>query len=119
MKSAKIRLGFRKSRVRRKIAGSVSRPRLSIYRGHRNIYAQLIDDDKGHTLVFVSTLSAELRDKLKIRDTVPAAKAVGDLVAKKALEKGIKKVVFDRGGHVYTGRVKAFADAARQAGLEF
>lgn len=119
MKAAKQRLSFRKTRVREKITGTGERPRLSVYRGHKNIYAQLIDDEKGHTLSAVSTLAPELKGKLKVADTIPAAKAVGELLARKALEKGIKKVVFDRGGHVYTGRVKALADAAREAGLEF
>ncbi|MHB9156229.1 MAG: 50S ribosomal protein L18 [Endomicrobiales bacterium] len=119
MKGAQERFVLRKERVRRKIAGTESRPRLSVHRGLRHIYAQLIDDQKGHTIVFVSTLSPELKGKLKVFDTLPAAKAVGDLIAKKALEKGIKQVVFDRSGYVYAGRVKALADAARQAGLEF
>ena len=119
MKDAKTKFAFRKARVKKKISGTGGRPRLSIFRGHKNMYAQLIDDEKGHTLIAASTLSPELKGKLKVADTIPAAKAVGELIAKKAVEKGIKKVVFDRGGHLYHGRVKAFADAARQAGLEF
>jgi large subunit ribosomal protein L18 len=119
MKDAKQRLTLRRKRVRAKVVGTGERPRLSVYRGHTHIYAQLIDDEKGYTLSFASTLSPELKGKLKVTDTVPAAKAVGELIARKALEKGIKKIVFDRAGHVYMGRIKALADAARQAGLEF
>jgi large subunit ribosomal protein L18 len=119
MKDAKTRLALRKERIRRNVSGTSEFPRLSVYRGLNNIYAQLIDDEKGHTLVSVSTLSAELKDTLKVRDTIAAAKAVGELIARKALDKGIKKAVFDRGGHVYAGRIKALADAARKIGLEF
>jgi large subunit ribosomal protein L18 len=119
MKDSQKRLVFRKSRVRNKVSGTSERPRLSVYRGHKHIYAQLIDDEKGSTLSAASTLSPELKGKLKVGDTVPAAKAVGELLARKAQEKGIKKVVFDRGGHVYMGRIKAVAEAAREAGLEF
>ena len=119
MKDAQKRFVFRKNRVRRKVSGTNDRPRLSVYRGHKHIYAQLIDDEKGHTLVHVSTLSPELKGKVKVTDTVPAAKAIGEMVARKAAEKGIKKVVFDRRGYVYAGRVKALADAAREGGLEF
>lgn len=119
MKGAKERFKLRKDRVRRAIVGSADRPRLSVYRGHNHMYAQLIDDAKGITLVAASTLDQELKGKLKVADTIPAAKAVGELIAKKAIEKGIKKAVFDRGGYVYMGRIKALADAARAAGLEF
>jgi large subunit ribosomal protein L18 len=119
MKDAQKRLALRKDRIRRKVVGTGARPRLSIYRGHKHIYAQLIDDEKGNTISSASTLSPELKGKLKVTDTMPAAKAVGELIARKALEKGIKKAVFDRGGHVYAGRVKVLAEAARQAGLEF
>ncbi|MCX5782307.1 MAG: 50S ribosomal protein L18 [Elusimicrobia bacterium] len=119
MKKAKIRFNFRKERVRKKISGTKERPRLSVYRGHKHIYAQLIDDEKGHTLAFVSTLSPELKSKLKVTDTIPAAKAVGLAIAKLAQDKGIKKVVFDRRGFAYMGRIKALADAAREGGLEF
>lgn len=119
MKNSTERFQLRKVRIRKKISGTNERPRLCIYRGHKNIYAQIIDDSKGHTVVCASTLSADLKEKIKVADTIPAAKAAGELIAKKALEKGIKKVVFDRGGYIYHGRIKAFADAARQAGLEF
>jgi len=119
MRDASSRFILRRERVRRKISGSAERPRLSVHRGLRNICAQLVDDEKGSTLVFASTLSPEIKGSLKSKDTIDAAKAVGDLISKKALEKGIKKVVFDRGGYVYMGRVKALADAARKGGLDF
>ncbi|OGS37083.1 MAG: 50S ribosomal protein L18 [Elusimicrobia bacterium RIFOXYB2_FULL_49_7] len=119
MKDASKRFALRKERVRKKIFGTGICPRLSVHRGHKHIYAQLIDDEKGATLVAVSTLAPELKSALKVTDTVAAAKAVGEMIASKALEKGIKKAVFDRGGYVYHGRVKALADAARQKGLEF
>lgn len=119
MKTPKQKLAFRRIRIRKKISGTDVCPRLSVYLGHKHVYAQLINDDKGYTLVFASTLSPELKGKLKGTDTIPAAKAVGELIGQKAVQKGIKKVVFDRGGRIYTGRVKALADAARQAGLEF
>ncbi|MBN1824168.1 MAG: 50S ribosomal protein L18 [Endomicrobiales bacterium] len=119
MKGAQDRFNFRKKRIRSKIFGSQDRPRLSVYRGYRHIYAQLVNDDNGHTLVAVSTLSPELKGKLKSTDTLPAAKAVGELIAKKAMEKGIKKIIFDRSGYMYAGRIKELADAARKIGLEF
>jgi large subunit ribosomal protein L18 len=119
MKTSKERFNYRAKRVRSKISGTQERPRLSIHRGHKHIYAQIIDDGKGITLVSASTLSAELKGQFKVTDTVAAAKSVGELVAKKALEKGVKAVVFDRKGYEYIGKVKAFADAARIGGLEF
>lgn len=119
MKTSHEKFNFRKKRVRSKVFGTAERPRLSVFRGHKHIYAQLINDDKGTTIAHVSTLSADLKAKLKVHDNIPAAKAVGESIAKKAIEKGIKKVVFDRRGYLYHGRVKALADAARQAGLEF
>ena len=100
-------------RIRRKLAGTGERPRLNVYRSLNHIYAQVIDDQKGETLVSASSV------KLKTGGNVAAAKEVGKLVAERALEKGIKKVVFDRGGYLYHGRIKALADAAREAGLEF
>ena len=109
----------RKERVRKKIRGTPERPRLSVFRSARHIYAQIIEDVNGRTLVAASTLSGELKDGLKSSGNVEAARAVGVLVAKKALEKGIKKVVFDRNGFRYHGRVKALAEAAREGGLEF
>jgi large subunit ribosomal protein L18 len=110
----------RKKRVRKKVFGTPERPRLSVYRSLKHIYAQIIDDTKGHTLVACSTLSPELREELKGKTkNKEAAKKVGLLLAKKALEKGIKKVVFDRGYYKYHGRVKALAEGAREGGLEF
>ena len=106
-------------RVRKKLAGTTERPRLNVYRSLNNIYAQIIDDVKGVTLVSASTLDKELKDDSVHGGNKTAAKAVGSLVAKKALEAGIKQVVFDRGGYIYHGRVKELADAAREAGLEF
>lgn len=103
------------TRIREKMSGTSERPRLNIYRSLNHIYAQVIDDSKGETLVSASTLAA----KLKTGGNVAAAKEVGKLVAEKAQAKGIKKVVFDRGGYLYHGRIKALADAAREAGLEF
>ena len=103
------------ARIREKLAGTGERPRLNVYRSLNHIYAQVIDDQKGETLVSASTLSL----KLKTGGNVSAAKEIGKAVAEKAVEKGIKKVVFDRGGYLYHGRIKALADAAREAGLEF
>jgi large subunit ribosomal protein L18 len=103
------------ARIRAKLAGTAERPRLSVYRSLNNIYAQVIDDQKGETLVSASTLSL----KLKTGGNLASAKEIGKAVAEKAVEKGIKKVVFDRGGFLYHGRIKALADAAREAGLEF
>lgn len=106
-------------RVRNKILGTAARPRLNVFRSLNNIYAQLINDETGVTVVAASTLSPELKGKLKNGGNIEAAKAVGDLVGKLALEKGIKEVVFDRAGYLYHGRVKALAEAAREAGLDF
>ena len=110
---------IRHMRVRNKISGTHDRPRLSVYRSLNNIYAQVIDDVAQNTLVSASTLDEELKTILNGTGNKEAAKAVGELVAKRALEKGIKEVVFDRGGYIYHGRVKELADAARDAGLEF
>ena len=103
-------------RIRRKLAGSTDRPRLAIFRSTAHIYAQVIDDSKGQTLVSASSVDKGGRTD---GGNVKAAKAIGKLVAERAKEKGIKSVVFDRGGYQYHGRVKALADAAREAGLEF
>ena len=102
-------------RIRAKIQGTPERPRLNVYRSLNHIYAQVIDDTKGETLVSASTVAA----KSKTGGNVMAAKEIGKQVAERAREKGIKKVVFDRGGYLYHGRIKALADAAREAGLEF
>lgn len=106
-------------RVRKKVYGTANRPRLNVFRSEKHIYAQIIDDDLGTTLVAASTTDKELKNDIKIGSNKEAAKAVGELIAKKALEKGIKVVVFDRGGYIYHGRVKELAEAAREAGLEF
>ena len=109
----------RKLRVRKKVQGTEERPRLTVYRSLRHIYAQVINDITGQTLAAASTLSKELRGTLKTTGNIEAAKAVGELVAQKALERGIMKVVFDRNGFLYHGRIKTLAEAARQKGLEF
>ena len=109
----------RRQRIRRKISGSEARPRLSVFRSARHIYAQIIDDGKGQTLVAASTLSGELKDKLSGLKKADAAKEVGRLLAARAREKGISQVVFDRNGFIYHGRVKAVADSCRENGLEF
>jgi len=109
----------RKKRVRSRIRGTPERPRLNIFRSLGHIYAQAIVDTEGRTLVSASTLSPELRGKLKSSGNVNAAKEVGTLIAKKCIEKGIQKVVFDRNGYLYHGRVKALAEAARAQGLIF
>ena len=109
----------RKKRVRKKIRGTPERPRLCVYRSLKHIYAQIIDDVAGRTLVAASTLDKEIRDSIAGMKKTEQAKEVGKLIAKKALEKGIKKVVFDRNGFLYHGRVKALAEGAREGGLEF
>jgi large subunit ribosomal protein L18 len=109
----------RRQRIRRKVSGSEARPRLSVFRSTRHIYAQIIDDGKGQTLVAASTLSGEIKDKLSGLKKADAAKEVGKLLAAKAREKGIGRVVFDRNGFIYHGRVKAVADSCRENGLEF
>jgi large subunit ribosomal protein L18 len=108
-------------RLRKKISGTSERPRLSVFRSLHHIYAQVIDDTKGNTLLTVSTVDPELKKSLggKSGGNVEAAKLVGTTIAKKAIEKGIKQVVFDRGGQIYHGRVAALASAAREGGLEF
>jgi large subunit ribosomal protein L18 len=114
------RYEFRKERTRRNISNTQTlRPRLTVCRTLKHIYAQVIDDQAGRTVVAASTLSPDLREKIKSGGNLSAAEAVGKLVAEKALAKGLKAVVFDRGGHVYHGRIKALADAARKAGLDF
>ncbi len=117
--SRKEKRKIRHLRIRKKIFGTPERPRLSVYKSLRYIYAQIIDDIKGYTLVSASSLEKELRSQLKSTDNIEAAQLVGKIIAKRALEKGIKKVVFDRGGFLYNGRIKALADSARAEGLEF
>ena len=106
-------------RVRRKVKGTPERPRLNVFRSLKQIYAQVIDDTTGTTIVAASTLDEALKGKVKFGGNKEAAIEVGKLVAQKAIDKGIKQVVFDRGGYIYHGRVKELADAAREAGLEF
>lgn len=108
----------RQLRVRKKTHGTAERPRLNVFRSLKHIHAQIIDDDKGITLVAASTLDPALRDSVKGAN-IDCAESVGELIAKKALEKGITTVTFDRAGYKYHGRVKALADAARKAGLDF
>jgi large subunit ribosomal protein L18 len=110
----------RKARVRRAIKKAANgRPRLSVFRSSKQIYAQIIDDVRGHTVASASTLEADLKGKLKTGATVDAAKEVGKLVAERAVAAGVKQVIFDRSGYLYHGRVKALADAARESGLDF
>jgi large subunit ribosomal protein L18 len=118
-RSARAARERRHKRIRRRIVGTAERPRLSVYRSLTNIYAQVIDDSRGHTLVAASTLDPALRDEVAKLTKTEAAKRVGALVAARAREAGITQVVFDRGGNKYHGRVKALADAAREGGLEF
>ncbi|HKP96112.1 MAG TPA: 50S ribosomal protein L18 [Fibrobacteria bacterium] len=109
----------RHSRIRKKIDGTTARPRLCVRRSLSHIYAQIIDDSSGKSLLNLSSLSPELKGSLEGKNKVETSKELGKLVAKKAIEAGIKVVVFDRGGYLFHGRVKAVADAAREAGLEF
>ncbi|MGA8170055.1 MAG: 50S ribosomal protein L18 [Methylocystis sp.] len=110
----------RKARVRRSIrARAYGRPRLSVFRSSKQIYAQIIDDERGVTVVAASSLEKSNRESLKSGANIDAAKVVGKLIAERAAAKGIKAVVFDRGGYMYHGRVKALADGAREGGLDF
>lgn len=106
-------------RVRKKITGTPERPRLNVFRSLNHIYAQIIDDVAGNTLVAASTLDGALKGEFSYGGNKNAAKAVGALIARKAIDKGIKTVVFDRGGYLYHGRVKELAEGAREGGLEF
>ncbi len=109
----------RHKRIRKKISGTKERPRLAVFRSLRGIYVQAIDDDNGHTLASASTLEPAFQSDGKNRGNVDAAKTVGEYIAKRLLDKGIERAVFDRGGFIYHGRVKALAEAAREAGLKF
>lgn len=109
----------RHRRVRKRVVGTGQRPRFNVFRSLKHIYAQVIDDTRGHTLAAASTLDPELRDKVKGLTKTEQAKLVGELLAKRALERGVKKVAFDRGGYKYHGRVKSLAEASREGGLEF
>ena len=114
----KVRVA-RHYRQRRNIVGTGERPRLNVYRSTSHIYAQLINDEAGNTLVAASTLDSELKGKLGGKSKMEAAALVGELIGRRAKDKGVDKVVFDRGGYLYTGRVQALADGARKAGLDF
>ena len=107
------------TRMRNRFAGTAERPRLAVFRSNNHMYAQIIDDSVGNTLVAASTTEKAAREELEHTNTVEAAAYVGTLIAKRALEKGIDTVVFDRGGFIYHGKVQALADAAREAGLKF
>ena len=106
-------------RLRNHLAGTAERPRLAVFRSNNHMYAQVIDDTVGNTLVSASTLDKEVKAEVKKTNNVEAAAYLGTVIAKKALDKGINTVVFDRGGFIYEGKIKALADAAREAGLEF
>ena len=106
-------------RLRGHLAGTSAKPRLSVFRSNKHIYAQIIDDEQGRTLVSASTLQADVKEGLEYTDDVAAAAKVGEVLGKKAVAAGISEVVFDRGGFVYHGKIQALADAAREAGLSF
>ena len=115
---SKIRVNKHR-RIRNRFAGTAERPRLAVFRSNNHMYAQIIDDVAGNTLVAASTLDKEVKSELEKTNDVAAAAYVGTVIGKKAVEKGITEVVFDRGGFIYQGKIKALADAAREAGLEF
>ncbi len=106
-------------RIRNRFSGTAERPRLAVFRSNNHMYAQIIDDTVGNTLVAASTLEKEVKAELEKTNNVEAAAYLGTVIAKRAIEKGITKVVFDRGGFIYQGKIAALADAAREAGLEF
>ena len=106
-------------KVRKRLSGTAERPRLAVFRRNSHMYAQVIDDTAGNTLVSASTLQKEVKDGLEKTNNIEAAAKLGGVIAKRALDKGITTVVFDRGGFIYQGKVKALAEAAREAGLEF
>lgn len=110
---------LRHRRLRKRLAGTARQPRLAVFGSLKHMYVQLIDDDKGQTIVSASTMEKTLAETLKGTGNKDAAKAVGKLIAERALAKGVSEVVFDRGGHMYQGRVQVLADAAREAGLKF
>jgi large subunit ribosomal protein L18 len=107
------------NRLRNRLAGTAQRPRLAVFRSNNHMYAQIIDDTVGKTLVAASSVEKEVKAELEKTNNVDAAAYIGTVVAKRAIEKGIKEVVFDRGGFIYQGKIQALADAAREAGLEF
>lgn len=106
-------------RIRNRFSGTAERPRLAVFRSNKNIYAQVIDDVEGKTLATASTVEKDIRGQIKYTDNTEAAECVGKAIAERAKAKGIEEVVFDRGGYIYHGKVKALADAAREAGLKF
>lgn len=106
-------------RVRNRFSGTAERPRLAVFRSNNHMYAQIIDDTVGNTLVSASTVQKDIKDQLEKTNDVAAAAYLGKVIAQKALDAGIKEVVFDRGGFIYQGKIQALADAAREAGLEF
>ena len=106
-------------RIRNRFSGTAERPRLAVFRSNNHMYAQIIDDTVGNTLVSASTLEKEIKAELKKTNNVEAAAYIGTVIGKRAVEKGISQVVFDRGGFIYHGKIAALADAAREAGLEF
>ena len=110
---------IRHERVRKKISGTPTRPRLCVYRSNAHIYAQVIDDEAGNTLAAASTVEKDIAAQISEMDKKGASKLVGKIVAERALAKGIKEVVFDRGGYIYTGRVAQLAEGAREGGLDF
>ena len=109
----------RHNRVRKYVFGTPERPRLNIFRSHKHIYAQVVDDEAGHTLAAASTVDIELRVQMDDKSKTEQAAVVGKAVAERAIEAGVSQIVFDRGGYKYHGRIKALADAAREAGLKF
>jgi large subunit ribosomal protein L18 len=122
MDTARARREARKTvrkRIRQRVKGTAERPRLAVFKSGKHVYAQVIDDGVGSTLVAASSLDEEFRKELKTGSGIAAATKVGALVAQRAKEKGIRRIVFDRGGYIYHGKIKALADAARQGGLEF
>ena len=106
-------------RIRSRLSGTPEKPRLAVFRSNNHMYAQVIDDEAGNTIVSASTVQADVKKGLDKTNNVEAAKKLGEVIAKKALDNGIKTVVFDRGGYIYQGKVKALAEAAREAGLDF
>lgn len=118
-KSKSVARQKRHTRIRKKISGDEHRLRLSVYRSLNHIYAQIIDDTAGKTLVSASSLDSSVRELKQHKGNIATAKEVGTLIAKRAIDKGVKKIVFDRSGYLYHGRVKALAESAREAGLEF
>ena len=110
---------LRHERLRKSVSGTAERPRLAVFRSNKHMYAQIVDDIAGKTLVSASTLQADVKEGLQYTDNVEAAAKVGKVIGERALQAGIKNVVFDRGGFIYHGKIRALADAAREAGLEF